>query len=164
MKGAEMAAQKILRVAAVALAILASVAAVAQKGRYWEGRPDFVPGEAKGYFIWNDANGWHLRWSTKGGRHIFAGTVTCDGLLLDVKAVSREKSDFVKQTSENTIRFDAKAAGDMDGVDFRLSPSTQSVSFDLRMDGQRVAPEMVRIGHGRHHPESVPFGIKRNPR
>lgn len=159
-----MAAKKIFRAAVVVAAILASVAAVAQKGRYWEGRPDFAPGEARGYFIWNDSNGWHLRWTTKGERHLFAGTITCDGLMLDVKAVSREKSDFVKQTSDNTIRFDAKAAGDMDGVDFRLSPSTQSVSFDLRMDGQRVPPNGIRIGHGRHHPESVPFKITRNPR
>ncbi len=157
-----MASRTLFRIA-VAVAFLVCLAAAAQQGRYWEGRPDFVPGDARGYFIWNDDNGWHVRWTTKGERHLFAGTITCDGIFMDVRAIS-QTGDFIKKTANNTILFDTEAAGDMDGVDFRLSPSTTTVTFDLKMDGRAATLDRVRIGKAKHLPDRMPFRIVRTAR
>lgn len=149
--------------AALASLLFAAASLWAAQGRYWEGRPEFVGGEAKGYFVWNDAEGWHVRWTTRGERHVFSGKVTCDGHFMDVKAVAKERSDFIKKTSDASIEFDAKAAGDLDGFNFRMSPSTQWVTFDLWMDGKRVQASEVRMGRGKVRPEGVPFRLYRKP-
>jgi hypothetical protein len=111
------------RLVVLASLALAAAALGAAQGRFWEGRPEFVKGEAKGYFIWNDPDGWHIRWTTRGERHVFSGKVACDGRFAEVKAVAREKADFIKKTSDSAIEFDAVAAGDLDGFDFRTTPA-----------------------------------------
>ncbi len=145
-------------------ALVVSTIALANQGRYWRGRPAFTAGQAKGYFIWNDSNGWHVRWTTKGRKHVFSGTITCDGAFLHAKAVSKDRKDFIKKTAADTIRFDAVAHGGMDGVDFRLSPSTRTLTFDLTVDGHRASPQEVRIGRHKKRPASVPFTIQRESR
>lgn len=142
-------------------ALAASTAAMAAGGKYWEGRPAFTAGEATGYFIWQDTGGWHIRWTTKGKRHLFSGTITCDGNFVHFKAVSRDKTDYIKQVSNRTIRFDAKAAGGADGIDFRLSPSSTVVEFNLTMDRAAAPLESIRLGRGKHRPESMPVRILR---
>jgi hypothetical protein len=145
-------------------ALVTSATVLASGGRYWEGRPAFTAGEATGYFLWQDAGGWHIRWTTKARKHLFSGTVTCDGNFVHFKAVSRDKTDYIKQVSSQILRFDAKAKGGADGIDFRLSPSTTVVEFDLRMDGATAPLESIRIGRGKHRPESMPIRILREVR
>jgi hypothetical protein len=142
-------------------ALLTSATVLAAGGKYWEGRPDFTVGEATGYFIWQDTEGWHIRWTTKGKKHLFSGTITCDENFVHFKAISRDKTDYIKQVSSQVIRFDAKATGGADGIDFRLSPSTTVVEFDLRTDGSPAPLESIRIGRGKHRPESMPLRILR---
>lgn len=149
-------------------ALLSFCLALAAQGRfqerYWEGRPDFTKGEAKGYFIWNDMEGWHVRWTTEGKKHRFSGTISCDGKFVEYKAVSRDRGDHITKSSPGTIRFDATASGGADGVDFRMTENTTYLTFDLSMDGARVPPQMVHLGANNHRAESMPLKIWRAPR
>lgn len=149
---------------AICAVLALSTLALASQGRYWRGRPAFTAGQAKGYFIWNDDHGWHVRWTTKGSKHVFSGTITCDQAFQHFEAVSQGRKDFIKKVNYDTIRFDTVAKGGVDGIDFRLSPSTRTVRFDLTIDGRKALPEEVRIGRGKSHPESVPFTIERQPK
>jgi hypothetical protein len=142
--------------------LVSALAASVVDKRFLEGRPYFVAGYAKGYFIWHDGEGWHVRWTTKGQRHVFTGSIVCDGIFLHVKPESKEGRDFIKKTGENEIRFDAAADGGADGVDFRLSPSVTYLSFDLSVDGYRAAPLAVTLGRRAEHPAAVPFTVERN--
>jgi hypothetical protein len=45
----------------------------------FDGRPVFAEGEARSYYVWRDGNTWHLRWTTLGSTHRFAGSVTAEG-------------------------------------------------------------------------------------
>jgi hypothetical protein len=102
--------------------LLAASPVVAKKSVYWRGKPAFAAGEAKGYYIWADGDGWHIRWTTKGKKHTFSGSVWCDGAVTYFTAVSREKKDYIKKTGRNRFRFDTVVAGGKDGVDFRVAP------------------------------------------
>jgi hypothetical protein len=134
---------------------------VAKEARDWQGRPDFEQGESLGYFVWRDDDGWHVRWTTKGKRRTFAGTISCDGAFMNVEPVSKGQRDWVKRRGDGVIRFDTVVEGGVDGVDFRLSPSAERITFDLEMDGRPVAPDLVRLGARKRRPASVPFTIDR---
>jgi len=145
-------------------AFILSTLALANQEHYWRGRPAFTAGQSRGYFIWNDSDGWHVRWTTRKKRHVFSGTIRCDGAFEHVRAVSKDRKDFIKKINHRTIRFDAVAHGGMDGVDFKLTPSARAVTFDLIIDGHRASPHEVRIGRHGKRPESVPFTIQRESR
>lgn len=147
-------------VLAASLALAMGPGLAAQK-EYWKGRPEFSAGEAKGYFIWQDDDGWHMRWTTHGKSVLYAGRVTCNGDFTNFEAVKKEKGEIIKKESNGTIRFDTVTESGIDGIDFRLSPSTTRVTFDLNVDRIRASTEMVKIGAGKHHPGSVPFTIDR---
>lgn len=147
-------------VAAIAVLAFAPVSLAARKD-YWKGRPEIKEGEVKGYFIWEDGDGLHARWTTKGGRSIFAGTVTCDGEFMQFEAVKKDEKDLIKKDSATTIRFDARTQGGVDGFDVRLSPSTRNVTFNLKIDGAWASTQDVRLGEKKERPSSVPFTIDR---
>ena len=156
--------RNVSRIAVLALVLAAlamASAAVAAPKEYWRGRPDFAAGETRGYFVWQDDEGWHVRWTTKGGAHIFSGTATCDGEFMHFKSIGKEKNDLVRKDSNNRIKFDAKSEGAIDGFDFALSPSTQKITFDLKMDGKSAPLQEVRIGGKKERPNSMPFTIDR---
>ncbi|MGQ0704219.1 MAG: hypothetical protein ACT4PM_13930 [Gemmatimonadales bacterium] len=51
----------------------------AQAAAQFEGRPASVEGVDLGYYLWHDEDGWQIRWTTKGVRRHFAGTVVAEG-------------------------------------------------------------------------------------
>ena len=129
---------------------------------FWHGKPDWTPGEHKGYFLWKDEDGWHLRWTTKNRKHEFSGSIVCDGSFKSVHARSKDdKKDKIKRVGRNRIEFRTRVQGGRDGVDFRLSSDTAAVTFDLRMDGQRVEVNRVKIGRNKRFPGGVPFTLER---
>src|SRR5262245_13156997 len=133
----------------------------AAKKEYWKGKPEFTAGENKGYYIWQDDDGWHLRWTTKGKPIVYAGTLTCSGDFTDFKPVKKEKGEIIKKESNKLLRFDTRTEGGIDGLDFRLSPSTRTVTFDLNMDGAKASATYVKVGRNKTHPTTVPFTIDR---
>ncbi len=53
-----------------------------------EGKPTFLPGKDYGYFIWNDGQEWHVRWSGTGGHWInFSGEITAEADFPSVRAL-----------------------------------------------------------------------------
>jgi hypothetical protein len=53
-------------------------------------QPDYVVGTDLGFFIWKDAKGWHVRWSSNGrldaeGGHSFDGVITPTGNVQSVR-------------------------------------------------------------------------------
>ncbi len=64
------------------------------------GQPNYVSGQELGFFIWKDASGWHLRWSSKGVTNTFTGDITSDGSFTQVVPlrVNRAKSGGVLPT------------------------------------------------------------------
>jgi len=127
----------------------------------WQGKPEIEKGENRGYFIWTDGSGWHVRWMSAGKKHTYRGTVSSDVALSGFEAVSKDAKDFIKQDGDKVIRFDANAKEGMDGFNFRPSPSSKTITFDLSIDGTKAKTDDVKLGKDRDHPRSVPFTVTR---
>jgi len=129
------------------------------KKEYWKGQPEFNVGESRGYFIWGDQEGFHVRWLSKGAKRTFSGNVTADVELNKFTPVSRDEKDYIKQNGERTIKWDARAKEGMDGFDFRPGPSTKALKFELYIDQKAAPTDEVKIGRNKTRATSVPVVI-----
>lgn len=146
--------------AAILAALLAMSASTILAKEDWQGRPEFAPGAANGYFVWKDGDGWHVRWTNKGEKKFrYEGTITTSGSFSRFEAVEKDRKDTIRKVSDDRIVFDAQTQGKVDGVNFRTSPDSASVTFDLREDGSRADVEKIRIGRNKERPHKVPFTL-----
>jgi hypothetical protein len=128
----------------------------------FEGAPAIGPGIVRGYFVWHDDAGWHVRWTTKGVRHQFSGTLSCRGEFREFVPVSADRRDWISlQADRRRAAFDTITGSGQDGFDFRLTPATRTVTFDLSIDGQRITPAEIFLGASMSNPRSNPFTLER---
>jgi hypothetical protein len=52
------------------------------------GQPIYIPGRAIAYFVWQDTNGWHLRWTSNREVVYFTGRITSNGQFTAVQPVN----------------------------------------------------------------------------
>jgi hypothetical protein len=148
--------------AAALAAVVTAPCALAGKDNQkevWKGQPEYNKGESRGYFIWGDDEGWHVRWMSKGAKHIYSGNVTSDVGLDKFHPVSRDSKDFIKPEGNKMIRFDAKAKEVMDGFNFHASPSTHVLRFELNIDGKKAPVDEVKLGRNKTRASAVPVVI-----
>jgi hypothetical protein len=142
------------------LAIVSSVAvALGMSAKVLDGKPEFEKGEDFGYFLWHDGDGVHLRWTTKGLKHEFAGTVTSDGAIEKLRGVRLEGPDWLARTGPSGFKFKTITEGGVDGVDFRTEGG--EYTFDLNVDGHPVALDHITVGGGGVHPKQNPFPVRK---
>ena len=149
----------VLAAALLTPAVLAGDDDKKHKKEYWKGQPEFNVGESRGYFIWGDQEGWHVRWLSKGAKRSFSGNVTADVALNKFTPISRDEKDYIKQNGERTVAWDARAKEGMDGFDFRVSPSTRVLKFELYIDGKGAPTDEVKIGRNKTRATAVPVVI-----
>ena len=142
----------------LSLAVAATVTAV--DGRLCSGKPNFASGESKGYFIWRDPQGWHIRWVTKGHKRVYSGSITSDAAYSACEGTAQGPEDAVILAAPHLIRFESRSSGGVKGVDLDLGPGATKLSFDLQMDGAPVDPEWVRLGYRGNRPPGVPFRVE----
>lgn len=149
----------------VALTLLLAVALAlpALDDQSCSGKPNFAAQESKGYYLWREQDGWHLRWVTKGQRHDFGGTIACDAPFVSCEGTNQGDADAVALASHEVIRFESHSSGGVKGVDFAVDHRARKISFNLQMDGQPVPAELVRIGYRGVRPETVPFLVELRP-
>ena len=149
------------RAFAVLLLLLAlATSAAFVDGRLCSGKPNFASGESKGYFIWRDPQGWHIRWATKGQKRGYSGSITCDSAFNACEGTGQGQEDAVVLAAPHLIRFESRSSGGVKGIDFDLSPGATKLSFDLQMDGAQVETEWVRLGFRGARPPAMPFRVE----
>jgi len=119
------------------------------------GEPVYTPGMDLGYFVWYDADGWHVRWSGNGTQHRFNGTVSADGIT-SFTVAGMEYPPDTWLVGPTTIEFEAYEDTGAEGFDFTVTGD--SVTFDLWVDGERTTTH-VYIGEGGVNPRSIPFTL-----
>lgn len=124
----------------------------------FRGQPDVRAGEALGYFVWFDGDGWHVRWTTRGRTRRFAGLVSSDSTLYDVRRVRMERGDLTAR-GPNVVAWEAGNTGHLDGFDFRANGDR--LTFTLRIDGTPAAVSQIFIGDREAHPGGNPFTVNR---
>ena len=126
-----------------------------------DGRPTaFNPGGSTGYFIWQDKEGFHLRTTTPGVKHVFSGTINTDGVFVDTFGKSAGIDDsFQVSGDRDKITFQFTNAGDTSGIDLHVKDGTY-VTFNLSMDGDRIDLGNIFVGEDGWHPGSNKFTLR----
>lgn len=73
----------------------------------FQGRPTFKEGTDRGYYVWHDADGWHVRWMTFGQERTFMGSVVAEGgELKSLKRVDvdSERRFVTRRTGPTVVR------------------------------------------------------------
>lgn len=145
-----------------ALLVLISlvVSAAVIDGRVCSGKPNFASGESKGYFVWRDSQGWHIRWATKGAKRVYSGSITSDAAFVACDGTAQGHEDAVILAAPHLIRFESRSMGGVKGINFDLGHGATKLSFDLQMDGAPVEPQWVHLGFRGVRPSAVPFVVQ----
>ena len=119
----------------------------------------FDPGKIRGYFLWQDKEGFHLRTTSNGGIHNFSGTVRTDGRFKDVLENYKGDSDFLEvNKSQNKMKYNITASEEEEGIDFQLSYGSY-IKFSLSLDNEAINSNEIFIGKDGWHPVSHDFTI-----
>lgn len=120
-----------------------------------EGRPnELKPGAPEAYWVWHDAQGWHLRTTTARNAHRFTGRVWGVKGAVQAKAVRNELNDRFKHSGK-AMTFDFYTQGHEDGFDFQIAEGNCAI-FHLFVDGE-ARPGRIRLGAAGAAPPSATF-------
>jgi hypothetical protein len=159
-----MSARKILLVLALLMIVcFTNYAFAADWSSRLDGKPrEFDPGHSKGYYIWEDKDGIHLRVTTPGRKHVFGGTITTNGNFEDVWGKSSgERDHFRVSEDRDKITYKFIVEEGSAGIDFSVSKGSY-VKFNLLLDDDDVNPDYIFMGRDGWHPGSHKFELRRN--
>ncbi len=140
----------------------------------FQGQPSALnPGNAFGYFLWQDQNRWYLQTTTTGAERQFRGVIETDGTFSEVEKMRSMRSEgAVVDVSGNKIEFAFKTGGSasgitlsfpdglkmnqadkLSGLSFRTADGAR-LNFTLYVDGGAIDPSNIYIGSANMHPSS----------
>lgn len=134
------------------------------------GRPDeeFVKVPQR-YYVWHDAEGWHLRTAAKQNLRKFHGTITLKGGTFNkLREIGLERkgkyADISRVSADRTkIEFTIYTSTSFDGYDFTIKGDPDArVEFKLHRGG-RDFPKEIFIGREGKHPAGVNFEFAAEP-
>jgi hypothetical protein len=134
------------------------------------GRPDekFVKVPQR-FYVWHDAEGWHLRTAAQQNIRKFHGTITLKGGTFNkLREIGLERkgkyADASKVSADRTkIEFTIYTSTSFDGYDFTIKGDADArVEFELHRGG-RDFPKEIFVGGEGQHPPGVKFGFPADP-
>ncbi len=121
------------------------------------GATTFHAGAGDGYWIYSDANGIHLRTTTKSAADHKYYTGQIFGELANVSLFSPD-DDWLKWPNGDHADFGLRTNGGVDGVNLTLKGS--SIVFTLRTDGQVAGPNIAFGSHGLGSTHALTFRLQ----
>lgn len=117
--------------------------------------------EARGFFVWHDGDGMHVRVRSGVMPAPFSGTVKTDGVFTAVHGQKLEYGDhYWLEPGKKTLHFKFQTAGAVDGLDFKVMGGTH-LAFSLMADGAPAEPAEIYLGHDGWRPSSSHFMLRR---
>ena len=147
----------ILLVAGLALLLVAAAPAPVETlpPAALKGEPAVKPGAAKGLFVWADAKGVHVRWTSDGKQALFAGSVELDKPFGKIDRVSKTAGGWVQGHGDRIVMFSATAATALDGFDLE-APAGAVAKLDAQIDGNPADVGLVSFGEAGAHAKALP--------
>lgn len=140
-------------------------ALAADDGPNAESRPEqFKQGMKACFAVWREEGVWHLRATSKAEKK-FTGSVRCDadrivGRFDGLESAKKPKNaDWVSPHADGKgFDFQFVTAGAVDGLEFKVGPKAESVTFDLLVGGDDD-PQKILVGAKGLHPDKAKFTL-----
>jgi hypothetical protein len=140
----------------LALACASAPARPAKPPTISPGRPNFE-GQSGGFWVWADADGWHLRTTSAGQMADFSGVIRpIDGKIEDLRPMRGDARYDTLRLTERGIEFSLPTMSGVEGFDWRVTSGCNR--FELLTRGQG-SPGMVRLGGMAEAPSQIPFDL-----
>ena len=122
----------------------------------------FHAGAALGYYLWHNADGWHLEATHPTRDHVvFSGWFSTNGTV-EFRRVDDERNDLVREgRGDHAVSFAFNNYGGVDGMHFETH-CADWLQFHLFVNGRAAGVEQVYVGHAPIHPMAMPFTIDRS--
>jgi hypothetical protein len=129
-----------------------------------DGRPEIIMADqSRRYYIWHDAQGWHLRTAaqktnTFDGRILIKNGVIsrCRPIGIDTKGINADGWRLTRE--RDTLNFVMNTEKSLDGLDFDIAKEATAIEFDLLIAGERT-PKRIFVGKAGKHPSSSHFEL-----
>jgi hypothetical protein len=146
------AAPKVAKVPAKAQAKAETLPPAALKGE-----PAIKPGAAQAVYVWVDAKGVHVRWTSDGKPVLFSGKLELDKAFgeTDFKRVNALCGGWVQNHGERILMFSSTARTEVDGFDL-ATPAGSTARLEVEIDGKVAEPEKVFFGDALGHAKELP--------
>jgi hypothetical protein len=118
------------------------------------------------YYVWHDAQGWHLRSASKEKNFVhFTGSIELTkgefGQLRPIGLESKGKyaDRWSVDANRKKLQFDIHTSGSFDGFDFTVAKDqTGEMQCDLNIGGKAM-PKRIFVGKDSEHPRELPFSV-----
>jgi hypothetical protein len=110
-------------------------------------------------FVWRDAQGFHLRFTTPGpGKRHFTGSICAsEGKLENFVEFRLGPGDHLLHTDASCARWSMRT-GVLDGFDFKTA--SKLLDVDVRVDGFPLSAGYIRVGRKGVNPGRNPFQLQ----
>ncbi|MCD4783745.1 MAG: hypothetical protein K8T10_07940 [Candidatus Eremiobacteraeota bacterium] len=123
-----------------------------------DGKPTIVKGKDQGVFFWVDKEGFHLRFTGTGEKHVFWGIIGTEKKMNITKKIGFQKEDIFKKKGDKEIRYLIKIKkGQIKGFDFKTKST--NMFFVMKIDGRKVMKKDILGGKKKVPFENTPFKI-----
>jgi hypothetical protein len=131
-------------------------------------RPDgSIHDQTARYYVWFDKQGWHVRTTSKQGRHFHGKIQVKDARIASCLSVGLDKQKNVTDAwqvnaARSELQFDFKTGRLADGFDFVVEGDAGELEFELKID-DKSNPKTIFVGRALGHPEASPFTLPAIP-
>jgi len=127
----------------------------------YEGEPDMLnPNHILGAFAWHNNDGFHLRTTAIGEKHVFTGIIHTNGYFKDIDDRLFRDGDYYHLKDRDTIEFQFTTDNRSVGINFNVTNGDYT-AFELYMDGHKISPMDVYVGKDGWHPGDYKFTLDR---
>ncbi|MBP2654411.1 MAG: hypothetical protein H6Q73_1980 [Firmicutes bacterium] len=151
--------KKIMPVAIIMALFLSISTALAAWSPNMTGQP-VIDNNSRGYFIWRDASGVHIRMALDEETGSFSGSIRTDGQFRNISTRNIEDNGTVQVEDHNNLKFRVKGVSSSE-IDFAVSDSN-AITFELYMNGKKVNPRNIYLGSEEWHPADNSFTVCRD--
>lgn len=125
-------------------------------GALLKGKPTYTPGEKVGIFLWQDADGLHVRLSNAGEPVLFEGRLDLDRPLKELVRLDDKGPGWMKNNGDRIVMFSTTLREGEDGLDLKV-PGLRKLIVDLKIDGAPAPLQQIFLGEKSASPSGVPM-------
>ena len=124
-----------------------------------KGKPVIEAGKQSAYYIWQDKDGLHLRWTAAEKPLLFTGRIDLDKPLKDLSRVRQNVSGWAKSHGNRIVLFSSTVrTTNIDGIDLKI-PGGRKAQLVIDIDGKPPTPEQIFLGEKSANPKGLPLRL-----